>query len=96
MNYNGKSIYAYEVDGMGNSLLMDDANVPSLLSMPYLNYTEVPIYIFYILYISNLSRVVTVVHLNLRILSLSLSLSLSLISGRHGCVREYNELYLVY
>ena len=29
-------IYAYEVDGFGNHLLMDDANVPSLLSMAYL------------------------------------------------------------
>ena len=29
-------IYAYEVDGFGNVLLMDDANVPSLLAMPYL------------------------------------------------------------
>lgn len=29
-------IYAYEVDGFGNHLLMDDANVPSLLGMPYL------------------------------------------------------------
>lgn len=29
-------IYAYEVDGFGSRLLMDDANVPSLLAMPYL------------------------------------------------------------
>ncbi len=29
-------IYAYEADGFGNVLFMDDANVPSLLSLPYL------------------------------------------------------------
>lgn len=28
-------IFAYEVDGFGNQLFMDDANVPSLLSLPY-------------------------------------------------------------
>ena len=30
-------IYAYEVNGFGSYHLMDDANVPSLLSLPYLN-----------------------------------------------------------
>lgn len=30
-------IYAYEIDGFGSQLLMDDANVPSLLSLPYLD-----------------------------------------------------------
>ncbi len=34
-------IYAYEVDGFGNQLLMDDANVPSLLAMAYLG--DVPV-----------------------------------------------------
>ena len=29
-------IYAYETDGMGHYNLMDDANVPSLLALPYL------------------------------------------------------------
>ena len=39
-------IYAYETDGFGNYNLMDDANVPSLLSAPYLGYTTTqdPIY----------------------------------------------------
>ena len=31
-------IYAYETDGFGSYVLMDDANVPSLLSMPYYHY----------------------------------------------------------
>ncbi|MGI5893758.1 MAG: glycoside hydrolase family 125 protein [Candidatus Merdivicinus sp.] len=31
-------IYAYETDGMGHYTLMDDANVPSLLSIPYLGW----------------------------------------------------------
>lgn len=39
-------IYAFEVDGFGNHLLMDDANVPSLLAMPYLGDVKLkdPIY----------------------------------------------------
>jgi meiotically up-regulated gene 157 (Mug157) protein len=40
-------IYAYETDGMGNHELMDDANVPSLLSIPYIGYAAAndPVYL---------------------------------------------------
>lgn len=42
----GAKVFAYEVDGFGNFLFMDDANMPSLLSLPvfgFVNNTD-PIY----------------------------------------------------
>lgn len=36
-HFNFGKIFPYEVDGFGNLLFMDDANVPSLLSLPYLD-----------------------------------------------------------
>lgn len=40
-------MFAYEVDGFGSSCLMDDPNVPSLLSLPYLGYVAAddPVYV---------------------------------------------------
>jgi len=40
-------IYAFEVDGFGSNYLMDDANVPSLLALPYLGALDAsdPIYV---------------------------------------------------
>lgn len=40
------NMYGFEVDGYGNRLFLDDTNVPSLLSIPYLGYTTVddPLY----------------------------------------------------
>lgn len=39
-------VFPFEVDGFGNALFMDDANVPSLLALPYLDSVSVkdPIY----------------------------------------------------
>lgn len=34
----GGMMYAYETDGLGHTLLMDDANVPNLISLPYLGW----------------------------------------------------------
>ena len=43
----GRRIYAYEVDGLGHAKLMDDANLPSLLSLPYIGWcgTDDPLYV---------------------------------------------------
>ena len=40
-------MYAYETDGMGNYVFMDDSNVPSLLAMPYFGFCKAddPIYL---------------------------------------------------
>ncbi len=40
-------LYAYEVDGFGSHYIMDDPNIPSLLSLPYLGYCSIndPIYV---------------------------------------------------
>ncbi|KAF1733980.1 Meiotically up-regulated protein [Beauveria bassiana] len=39
-------IFAYEVDGFGSSIIMDDANYPSLLALPLMGFVDVkdPIY----------------------------------------------------
>eukprot|EP00039_Didymoeca_costata_P016476 m.297373 g.297373 ORF g.297373 m.297373 type:complete len:266 (+) comp16399_c0_seq2:95-892(+) len=37
---NNAQQYAYEVDGYSNAYFADDANVPSLLSLPYLGYVN--------------------------------------------------------
>lgn len=39
-------MYAYEVDGQGGRIFMDDPNVPSLISLPYLGYADAsdPVY----------------------------------------------------
>lgn len=40
-NAAGEEVFAYEVDGLGNASLMDDSNVPNLISAPYLGYGSV-------------------------------------------------------
>ena len=41
------NIFSYEVDGFGSRYIMDDPNIPSLLSLPYLGYcsNKDPVYI---------------------------------------------------
>jgi meiotically up-regulated gene 157 (Mug157) protein len=39
-------VYAFEVDGYGNALFMDDAGLPGLLSLPVMGYCSIsdPVY----------------------------------------------------
>lgn len=41
---NGKKILAYEVDGLGNQLFIDDANYPNLISLPFLGIARDSVY----------------------------------------------------
>ncbi|MDF0479376.1 glycoside hydrolase family 125 protein [Vagococcus sp. PNs007] len=46
-NAAGDTIFAYEVDGLGNYSIQDDSNVPSLMAAPYLGYCaeDDPVYL---------------------------------------------------
>ena len=37
---NGAKVFAYEVNGLGESKTFDDANLPSLLSLSYLQFVD--------------------------------------------------------
>lgn len=39
-------VYAYEVDGFGNYVIRDDANIPSLIAAPYLEYEKLDLEIY--------------------------------------------------
>ncbi|MDR2833624.1 MAG: glycoside hydrolase family 125 protein [Streptococcaceae bacterium] len=39
-NQKGEKIFAYEVDGLGNASIMDDSNVPNLMSAAYIGYCK--------------------------------------------------------
>lgn len=39
-HYKYGKVYAYEIDGFGQYNIMDDANLPSLLSIPYIGYRD--------------------------------------------------------
>jgi meiotically up-regulated gene 157 (Mug157) protein len=43
----GANVFAYEIDGFGNALFQDDANLPSLLSAPFLGFVAAsdPVYV---------------------------------------------------
>jgi meiotically up-regulated gene 157 (Mug157) protein len=44
---NGVDVLAYEIDGFGNSYFMDDANIPNLLSLSYMDFlpSHHPLYV---------------------------------------------------
>ena len=35
------NVFAYEVDGYGSHIMMDDANIPSLLALPLLGFVNI-------------------------------------------------------
>ena len=43
---NGNKVYALETDGLGNYNLMDDANIPNLLAMPYYEYPYINLEVY--------------------------------------------------
>ena len=47
VEYNNQKLFSYEVDGFGSQYFADDANVPSLLSLPYIGAIKLndPVYI---------------------------------------------------
>lgn len=47
LHEDGETFYAYEVDGLGNALFIDDANVPSLLAAPFMEFcaADDPLYL---------------------------------------------------
>ncbi len=45
-NGGSEAVFSYEIDGFGSSVLMDDANIPSLLAAPFFGYVSAddPVY----------------------------------------------------
>lgn len=40
VDWKGHEVFAYEIDGLGGAKVYDDANLPSLISLPYLHFIE--------------------------------------------------------